>query len=535
MTHGLVVDLFAGGGGASIGMEAALGIPVNHAVNHDELAITVHRRNHPATTHYARDVFEVDPLLVTQGQPVDYLWASPDCTHHSIARGGRPRESGIRALAWVVVDWLRKVRPMVGFVENVKEFMDWGPLDDAGQPIKSRRGETFNEWVAAIRELGYRVEWRVLDASQYGAPTRRMRFFAVMRRDGSPVVWPKPTHGPGLAPFRTAAECIDWSLPCPSIFLSAEEARAIGVRRPLKQKTMWRIANGVKRYVLEAQKPFIVRSGHYSNITGEGGTFRGQGVDVPLGTVCAQGNDKALVLPALMKFRGDSSGQSLESPMPTITGGGSNMDRPVAAPHALGLAVPVVVTQQHTNAPKGVCDPLPTITTQGNKSTLVNAFVVKHFGGMVGHPPTRPIGAITAKDHHGIAEALLSDTERTTAGVGFRIPQVRAFLTAYYGGGSTGQELTEPLRTITAKARLGLVTIEDVDYQIVDIGMRMLEPHELLLAQFGEFAEHFSFDVGVGVTKAQKVRLIGNSVPPHVVKAIVEANKTRPDSISGAA
>lgn len=519
-----------------------------------------------------------------------------NCTHHSIARGGRPRESGIRALAWVVVDWARKVRPQVLFIENVKEFQDWGPLHEGGpmhgKPIKEQKGEIFREWVGALQGMGYRVEWRVLDASHYGAPTKRLRFFLVARCDDRPICWPKPTHGPGLLPLRTAAECIDWSLPCPSIFLSPEEAKRIGVRRPLKPKTMWRIANGIKRYVLEAKQPFIVRLGHYSNVTGEGGTFRGQGVGKPLGTVCAKGNDKALIAPALMKFRGDSVGKDMREPMPTVTSGGGNRDRPAAAPHALGmltpfiakinhtgapeeaagdrsksiedpmstvcasrredaLIVPTIVTQQHQNAPKGVEEPLPTITTQDNKNTLVQAFIVKHFGGMTGHTPLRPIGAITAKDHHGIAAACLAkfrgtspdqpgwasaeDPMPTITGGGIHVAEVRAFLTAYYGEGSTGQELTEPMRTITAKARLGLVTIEDVDYQIVDIGMRMLEPHELLLAQFGEFAEHFSFDVGFPVTKAQRIRLIGNSVPPHVVKAIVEANKLPTDAMEVAA
>lgn len=579
---GLVIDLFAGGGGASVGIEAALGLPVNHAVNHDELAITVHRRNHPHTTHYAKDVFEVDPRSVTKGEEVDYLWASPDCTHHSIARGGRPKESGIRALAWVVVDWARDVRPKVLFVENVKEFQDWGPLDEHGHPIKERKKETFLEWVSALRTLGYQVEWRVLDASKYGSPTKRLRFFCIARCDGNPICWPEPTHGtgPGLEPLRTAAQCIDWSIPCPSIFMTREEARKQKLRilRPLAEKTMWRIANGIRRYVLEAQKPFLIRVGHYSNITGDGGRFRGQGADQPLGTICAQGNDKALISPLLAKFRHDSAGAAIDKPMPTITAGGKrkpkrpatgnpigvispflsklnhtgkpgeNTDRSesledpmstvCASRRELGLIVPTIVTQQFRNAPHGVDEPLPTITGQDNKNTLVAAFVAKHFGGMTGHEPTRPLGTITARDHHGLGAAFLSkfrgtcehgqamdEPLSTITGGGNHIAEVIAFLTTYYGDGPPGQMLTEPLRTITSKHRLGLVTIEGTEYQIVDIGMRMLEPHELLLAQFGEYAEQFSFDVGQKVTKADRVRLIGNSVPPHVVRAIVAANR----------
>jgi DNA (cytosine-5)-methyltransferase 1 len=476
---GLVVDLFAGGGGASVGLEAGLGRPVDLAVNHDAIAIAVHERSHPRTEHVEADVFDVDPLLAVHGRPVDVLWASPDCTHFSIARGTRPRDKNIRMLASVVTHWAELVRPRVIFVENVPEFEGWGPLGDDGRPDRERAGELFDRWIAEFRAHGYDVEWRVLDASPYGAPTRRRRLFVVARCDGEPIVWPEPTHGPGRLPLRTAAECIDWSIPCPSIF---------GRKRPLAENTMRRIANGVRRYVIEAEQPFIVRTGHYSNVTGEGRTFRGQPVTEPLGTVCATGNDKAVVEPFVVQI--DQAGG----------GGGVNAaDRP-----------------------------LGTVVTKNNRA-LVAAFLAKHFGGVVGQGLDAPASTITARDHHALASASLA---REGEGAG-RVAEVRAFLTAYYGSdGPQGQALLEPMRTVTARHRLGLVAVGGVDYQIVDIGMRMLEPHELLAAQFGDHAGSMRWDVTKTgrhgeprpLSKADRIRLIGNSVPPDVVRALVKAN-----------
>lgn len=553
---GLIADIFAGGGGASIGLEAALGRPVDYAINHDELALDVHKKNHPATVHLVRDVFEVEPRRVAKGRKVDYLWASPDCTHFSGARGGKPRSNKIRALATVVNRWAEDVAPTVIFVENVREFMDWGPLDEDEQPVNERKGEYFRRWVRRFERAGYECDWRVLDCSEHGAWTSRKRFFFIARRDGLPIRWPEPTFGAApLEPLRWAADCIDFGIPCPSIFLTRKQARILGVKRPLAHNTLRRIANGVRRYVIETNNPFIVRIGHYSNRTGDGHRFRGQPLDRPLGTVTSEANDKALVMPYLAKFRFDSDGQRLDEPMPTITAGGKRRPKrpatgnplaivtpflsrqfgnsvgqsvdspmPTVMPHGMGksaLVIPTIVTQQFNNRPRGVDEPLPTITGQDNKNTLVAAFVTKHFKGVTGHSLRRPIGTITGTDHHSLTEARLS-------GPGDRVRQVRAFLTAFYREGSTGQSVKRPMRTITAKARLGLVEVDGVgDFQIMDIGMRMLTPWELALAQFGEFAEGFSFDIGRKVTLADQVRLIGNSVPPHMVRAIVEINKVK--------
>lgn len=443
MRHGLIVDLFAGGGGASIGIEAAFGCPVDIAINHDPKAIAVHRANHPKTKHFTASVWEVDPVEACGGLPVRFLHASPDCTHFSRAKGSTPRKQHIRSLAEVVIVWAEKVRPLVITLENVPEFTTWGPLHAApgqqhdGTPIKERAGEDFNAWCGKLRALGYGVEWRVLDASHFGAPTKRKRFFLVARCDGRPIRWPQPTHGPGLEPFHTAAECIDWALPCPSIFDRT---------KPLAPKTLRRIAAGIERYVLNDPRPFIVKVNH-------GGVGRDEkrveSIDAPLSTVTAARRGHAVVAPTLIQ-----------------TGYG---ERPGQAPRVLNLH-----------------EPLGTLVG-GQKHALVATFLAKHYGGVVGHEMGRPIGTVTAVDHHSLVASTLvkfrgtSDAHKGAASVREPLPtvtaggghfaEVRSFLTAYYGGGSVGQPLTAPLRTITTDDRFGLVTVavDGVDYVITDI------------------------------------------------------------------
>ena len=484
---GLVIDLFAGGGGASVGIEAALLRPVDIAINHDPVALAVHRHNHPSTRHLEANIWEVRPRDATGGAPVDLLWASPDCTHHSRAKGGKPRSKGIRSLAWVVVRWARETQPKVICVENVPEFEGWGPLSPDGKPNKARSGETFRRWRRDLQKLGYAIDWRVLDASEYGAPTKRRRLFIVARCDGCPIVWPEPTHGVGLAPLRTAAECIDWTLPCPSIF---------DRKRPLAEKTLWRIAQGIRKYVLDATEPFIVR---YNTER----SFRGQGVGDPITTIDTN-NRFGLVSPTLIQ-----------------TGYG---ERPGQAPRVPGLD-----------------KPLGTLVN-GQKHALVSAFISRFYGGarpVVGSSTQLPLPTVTAWDHNSLAAVCLAKFRGTsphhagagpidaplptiTAG-GTHVAEVRAFLTAYYGSDSTGgQQLSLPMRTLTARHRLGLVTVAGVDYQITDIGLRMLQPHELLAAQFGRFAP--SYDLSAARTKANQIRLIGNSVCPEVAEALVRAN-----------
>lgn len=487
----LIVDLFAGGGGASTGIEAATGRTVDIAINHDEVALAVHRANHPATRHLEADIWEVRPKEATGGAPVDLLWASPDCTHFSVAKGGKPREQNIRSLAWVVIRWARDVRPRLICLENVAEFRGWGPLGEDGKPDKSRMGLTFRRWKGTLEGLGYRVDYRVLDASHYGAPTKRKRLFLVARCDGEPIRWPEQTHGEGgglfVKPVRTAAECIDWSLPCPSIFER---------KKPLAEKTLWRIAQGIRRFVLENPRPFIVHVNH--------GRWedRSESIDQPLSTVTASQRGHGLVAPTLIQTSyGERQGQR---------------------PRYLDLH-----------------QPLGTVVAQGQKHALVAAFLAKHFGGVVGIPLDVPLSTVTATDHHSLAVACLAKFRGTdpsqpaavpvtaplptvSAG-GIHFAEVRAFLTAYYGSrDDAGQDLRESLRTIRTKDCFGLVTVAGEQYAIADIGMRMLEPHELLRAQFGRFAE--AYDLSAATTKRDQVRLIGNSVCPEVAEAVVAAN-----------
>lgn len=434
---GLAVDLFAGGGGASTGIEAALGRPVDVAINHSATALAVHERNHPRTRHFVTSVWDVKPKLATGGKRVGLLWASPDCTHHSRAKGGKPKSRKLRSLAWVVHDWARDTMPDLIVVENVPEFIDWGPLGDDDKPIKARAGETFRQWVCALELLGYDVAHRVLDASHVGAPTKRRRLFVVARCDGQPIRWPEQTHGPGLLPYRTAAECIDWTLPTRSIF---------GRKKPLASATLRRIAAGLDRFVLSDPDPFVV-------------------------------GDVAPIL--IQTGQGERKGQR---------------------PRYLDLH-----------------QPLNTVVAQGQKHAVVCAFLAQHFTGMTGKRlDAGPLPTITAIDHNAVVAAELD-------GASGRADQVRAFLTAYYGSKhEAGQDLREPMRTVVARDRFGLVTVGGRDRVITDIGMRMLAPHELLKAQFGRFAE--SYDLSPAKTTKAKVQLVGNSVCPELAEALVRAN-----------
>ena len=278
----LVIDNFAGGGGASMGIEAAIGRAVDIAVNHNRHSVEMHQLNHPHTRHLCEDVWDVDPVEATAGRPVGLAWFSPDCRHFSRAKGGKPVEKKIRGLAWVVVKWAKRVRPRVIILENVREFQDWGPLTPDAKPCPKRKGQTYRRWRTQLENLGYATDCRVLNAADFGAPTHRRRFFLVARCDGRPIQWPEPTHGPGRGrAYRTAAECIDWSIPCPSIFLTKAESKPLGVIRPLAEKTMRRIAMGLKRYVLDNPKPFLVTCNH------GGPEFRGQSADEPMRTLTA--------------------------------------------------------------------------------------------------------------------------------------------------------------------------------------------------------------------------------------------------------
>lgn len=518
----IVVDSFAGGGGASLGIERALGRPVDIAINHDAAAIEMHRANHARTQHFTEDVWKVDPRAAVGGRCVGLLWASPDCKHFSRAKGAKPVEKKIRSLAWVVVRWAREVRPRVIALENVREFQDWGPLLDDNRPCPRRKGKTFRSFVSRLRALGYEVDWRELNAADFGAPTHRRRLFLVARCDGAPIVWPEPTHGPGRArAWRGACEIIDWSIPCPSIF---------GRKRPLAEATMRRIAAGLRRFVLEHPAPFII-SGYGER---DGQEPRTRDVERPLGVVVADPKH-ALVVPHVTEFRGGHVGRDAREPLPTVTANGFVKRPGGAAP--LGVVAPSVVPITHTGDPNrahSIEEPLRTITAAHRGELAVMApHLQQFFGGMVGKDARDPMPTVTSIDHNGLCAAWLEKTYGTARGADARDPMptvtsggqhiaaVRAFLTKFYGACAHGQDCRDPLHTATCKARFGLVTIAGVDYQIVDVGLRMLTPRELARAQ------GFPDEYVLTGTKTSQVARIGNSVVPVMAEAIVRANLPR--------
>lgn len=553
--HGeLIIDNFAGGGGASTGIELALGRRVDIAINHDPEAVAMHTANHPETKHYCESVWEIDPREVTQGRPVGLVWLSPDCKHFSKAKGGKPVEKKIRGLAWVALRWAAIAKPRVIMLENVEEFRTWGPLvidaEGNARPCQKNKGRTFNSFVNALRSHGYQVEHRELRACDYGTPTIRKRLFLIARRDGQEIVWPEATHGDPrniatkakkLKPWRTAAECIDFTLPCPSIFER---------KRELAPATLRRIAKGIMRYVVNSADPFIVKNiapvlTEHANAS----TPRCMPADEPLRTICAQtkGGHHALIAPTLVQ-----------------TGYG---ERDGQAPRALDMAKPLgtlVGSQKHA---------------------LVSAFMAKHYGGVVGHSlQGEPLHTVTSSDHNSLVTANLihmghgegkdgtkrfshgirdveqpintitangatagivtthlqrdfgksigsgtdEPTPTITAGGGGHVAEVRAFLIKYYG---TDQDpnMQEPLHTVTTKDRYGLVTVAGEEYQIADIGLRMLSPKELFRAQ--GFPESYITEWGISpegkritLTKSAQVRMCGNSVCPPLAAALVRAN-----------
>ncbi|HGF8971227.1 TPA: DNA cytosine methyltransferase [Yersinia enterocolitica] len=610
----IIVDNFAGGGGASTGIEMATGRSVDIAINHDPNAIAMHTTNHPDTLHYCESVFDIDPIAATAGRPVGLAWFSPDCRHFSKAKGSKPVKKEIRGLAWILIRWALTKRPRVMMLENVEEFKTWGPLltaeDGTEYPDPSRAGETFAAFVdmlttgidaehPALLEccevlgfdinsidakrlqagLGYVVEHRELRASDYGAPTIRKRFFMVMRCDGQPVIWPEPTHGDPKsldvqsghrAPWRTAAECIDWSIPCPSIFER---------KKPLAENTLKRIARGIQRFVIDNPTPFIVKCNHTSTKTSYD-CFRGQALDQPLQTI-TKTHGYAVVTPHITKFRTGATGQECDEPLPTITAGSST--RPGGNGHALGmveatlspiiarigqtgfggdrmayeagkplttvtskaehlLVAPIIAREFGNSVGHVVDEPSGTITAGGGgKSRLVSAFLAKHFGGNYTGPGAdlgQPAHTVTTVDHHALVTSNLIKLRGTckdgqqvtqpmptiTAG-GLHIGEVRAFLLKYYGNEKEGVSLNDPLHTVTTNDRFGLVTVEGIDYQIVDIGMRMLQPHELYAAQ--GFPSWYIIDrdyTGTKYAKDKQVARCGNAVPPPFAEALVRVN-----------
>lgn len=637
----IIVDNFAGGGGASTGIELAIGRSVDIAINHDQNAVAMHTTNHPDTLHYCESVYEVRPKVATAGRRVGLVWLSPDCRHFSKAKGAKPVEKSIRGLAWVTLRWGLDVDPRVMMLENVEEFKTWGPLLAAEmRPDPERVGETFRAFVGMlttgipanhpalaecceflnisldsedaarlVKGLGYVVEYRELRACDYGAPTIRKRFFMVMRRDGQPIVWPAATHGDPkspavisgkLAPWRTAAECIDWPIPAPSIF---------GRKKPLAENTLRRIARGIQRFVIDSAEPFIVKCNH-TTTKGQYDCFRGQSLAEPLQTI-TKTHGYAIAVPHLTKFRSGATGRPVTDPVPTVTEGTSR--RPGGNGHALGIVeaglvpflagnggseyqakprpldkpahtilkeshacvvAPVIALQFGSSIGHRADDPSATITAGGGgKSQLVSAFLAKHYGGNYTGPGVgldEPTHSVTTVDHHAVVAAHLMvnntghpggsvESPAHTVTTGNHHAIVASHLVKLRGTCRDGQSTNEPMPTITASGQhvgevkttlavedydedralqvlaflqqycgedsTGLVDIGGVTYRIVDIGMRMLQPHELYRAQ--GFPEWYIIDQdyrGVKYAKDKQVARCGNAVPPPFAEALVRAN-----------
>lgn len=485
----IVVDNFAGGGGASTGIEMAIGRSVDIAINHDPDAIKMHKANHPGTKHYCEDVWDVDPKEACDGHPVGLAWFSPDCTHFSRAKGGKPVDKNIRGLAWVTLRWAYEVRPRVIMLENVPEIQTWGPLGADGRPIKERAGETFDAFCSMLGKsgyprnspaflemcealnispdskqartisdgLGYDVQYRILRSCDYGAPTTRTRFYMIARCDGEPIVFPKPTHGAGLKPYHTAAECIDWNVPAKSIFERD---------KPLAENTLKRIARGIKKFVIDNPEPFIV------------------GEDAP----------------SIIQYHSETStdevrGQELTEPLMTVD---------TSPRYALSVAhIMKNYGGGYTGAGSAADAPLDTVTAKDHNE-LVTAHILTLRNHMDGQKIDEPLSTISCSGAHHA--------------------EVQAFLVKYFSTG-TAKPVTEPLDTITTKERFGLVTIHGEDYIITDIRMRMLTPRELFRAQ--GFPEDYIIDVddeGNPYPKSKQVARCGNAVTPPVPCALVRAN-----------
>ncbi len=590
----LFVDNFAGGGGASTGIELAIGRNVDIAINHDPDAIAMHKANHPNTKHYCEDVWEVDPVEACNGRSVALAWFSPDCKHFSRAKGGKPVDKKIRGLAWVAIRWALLVRPRVIMLENVPEIQTWGPLGEDNKPIKERSGETFTGFILALtsgipkshhaftemcnaleisvdsfaadtlsKGLGYKVQYRTEKSCDYGAPTTRTRFYLIARCDGKAIVWPEHSHAPkdseavknGVKlPYRTAAECIDWSIPAKSIFER---------EKPLAENTLRRIARGIKKFVIDNPEPFIVTVNH------SGENFRGQSINEPLKTVTAK-HGYGIVTPTIMSNNTGNIGASVDAPLPTVTTGNRNfLVTPTIVPIGYGerenqqprvnsvedplgtivssgkhyLVAPSLI-QYHSetsdNEVRGqeVAEPIMTIDTNP-RYALACAHIMKNYSGGytgAGTKADAPLDTVTAVDHNSLVTANLITLRKNMDGQkvdepistiscsGAHHAEVQAFLVKYFSTGKA-KPVDEPLDTVTTKDRFALVTVHGEEYIIADIRMRMLQPKELFKAQ--GFPDDYIIDRdfdGNAYSKSKQVARCGNAVTPPVATALVRAN-----------
>lgn len=550
MSRDLIIDCFAGGGGASVGIEMALGRQVDIAINHDPDAILMHKTNHPDTLHLTEDIFKVDLKKYVKGRHVALMWASPDCTSHSKAKGGKPREKGLRILPWAVYKHAKVILPDVILMENVEEIQQWGPLDKDGHPIKERRGEDYTKFIMSMKSLGYEFDSRELVAADYGAPTTRKRWYAIFRRDGKEIVWPEPTHSKGgkdgLSPWEPIWKCLDLGDVGKSIF---------GRKKPLAKNTMNRIARGLEKFVFNNPEPFIVQVNHGGdNFRGQsihesmptitqkhgfgvvqvktapfidkafGGNYKGAGssLENPVSTITTVDHNR-LITPLLMRNNTGAPGSDVKDPMLTITTGGHH-----------GLISPLLI-QCHSETEKSdvrgqsVTESIKTIDTS-NRYGLVMPYMTKFYKTGEGQSLKEPIHTITTSTGHfgTVSVHAVKYDELIEYGVDEEIVQkctwVSQFIMEYYGCG-IGQSLNDPLHTIVTKDRFAFITILGNEYVILDIFLRMLKPEELKLGQ--GFPKDYIIDRNYNwkpYPVAKQVARIGNSVVPIVAKRLVEAN-----------
>lgn len=576
----IIVDNFAGGGGASTGIELATGLPVTIAINHDPSAILMHQTNHPYTMHLQDNVWNINPVEICSGRPVGLAWFSPDCKHFSKAKGAALVDRNIRGLAWIVLKWAGTVKPRVIILENVEEFKTWGPVRK-GKPIKSKTGQTFDKWLGQLKDLGYDVEYRELVAADYGAPTTRKRFFLIARCDGKPIVWPERTHAPSdseevktgkYKPWISAAEIIDWSLPCPSIFASSEEIKKeYGLRamRPLKDNTMRRIARGMDKFVIKNQKPFIIPVGYGER---QGQKPRIHNIEKPLGTIVSTVKHHVVspeITPYILSHKFNNNPETIRQPLSTIT-----------AVNDHELVTPTLIQYHSEQSEKevrasGVENPIMTVDGS-NRYGVAVAHLTQYFKGDHYHSPEEPLHTVTTEIREGVTLGYLTEYYGNAQdGINVNKPMrtittkdkeavAMAHITEFKGQ-DIGQDLKKPLRTITtsvgefgtvytrlekingcndlkhwseirdmlnrycgyniAEDEILLLNIDGIDWFISDIGLRMLTPKELYAAQ--GFPKDYIIDhdyMGNEYKKKYQVARCGNAVCPQVAKALVKAN-----------
>lgn len=531
----IIVDNFAGGGGASTGIELATGRPVNIAINHDPDAILMHKTNHPYTEHYQASVWDINPGEVCRGRKVGLAWFSPDCKHFSKAKGGKPVDKKIRGLAWIVLRWAAKVRPRVIMLENVEEFQTWGPVRK-GKPVKSKVGQTFNQFIEQLKALDYDVEYRELKACDYGAPTIRKRFFLIARCDGNPIVWPEATHAPADSPevttgkkkpYKSAAECIDFSLPCPSIFERA---------KPLVPNTQRRIARGLDKFVIREAKPYLV---HIGNGERNGQLPRIYDIDKPLNTVVSSCK-QYLALPYLEQINHsgkETRGQKLDKQVPTIT-----------SKHGFAYIAPSLI-QYHSETAKSevrgqkINKPIMTIDGSGRYGVQIPFLTQYYSGADHANTVTNPLQTVTVKPRHFLNDCFLTvlrnhmdsksinEPLNTITARAMHFTFIKVSVKQYSEDVWLGhwQEIRTMLNEYTDwnlnDNEIIVFNIDGTEYFIYDIGMRMLQPKELYAAQ--GFPKDYVIEkdyLGNTYPKSKQVARCGNAVPPPFATALVRAN-----------